>query len=617
MSTAPPCPFPFGLTVRHRSHQTVVGQVTGWNYSPAHDTWCVHVGTVFDLPDAWVPHTATEPAPPHPAGGDHMRRDPAPDVNNPDVNNPDIAPDAPPHGPAASTVDENDDAAGVEAAESPAGTGPVTEPRRSPRLLRGRRARTTGTGRATAETGPGWSRLPDGHRRGGVRAPGHGYDGSVFRLPTVRTSSRTAALAYPFLAQPPLTNRGTYIGTNLSSGAAFTFDPWVLYNAKRIDNPNVLVSADIGSGKTNLVCALTLRSMIFGRKIAAIDAKYDWARFADTYGGQAITVGAEGSTAVLNPLDIDVDRMRPVSDVDADGQPIDRGRLAAEKQLELMRAVLAMKLRRDIAAGLFEESALMAALEQANRSRSFRPILSDVYAALVEPDRDLATELRVTREDYFTATRELRGALHSLLQGKAGRLFNGQSTVTFDADAPIVALNLFPLLQDDENLPIAFTCASAWLEAALMSGRGNRWAVYDEAWKVLQSSPAAVKRLQQQFRLSRTFGMSNVLVLHNLSDAAAVAGDGSAASKQAAQLVSMAATRIVGKTLPDQIAATQDGLALTDTETAVIRSAGTGEFIVKIQTTAGARSYRIQVARHPAEATWWDTASGMNTPTGG
>ena len=135
--------------------------------------------------------------------------------------------------------------------------------------------------------------------------------------------------------------------------------------------------------------------------------------------------------------------------------------------------------------------------------------------------------------------------------------------------------------------------------------------MYDEAWKVLQSAPAAVARLQQQFRLARTYGIANLLVLHNVSDAAALAMDGSAVSKQAQQLVSMAATRIVGKVLPDQLQATQDALALTDTERGIVARAGPGEFVFKTQTTGGVRGFWVRVERHPLEAQWWDTTAGM------
>ncbi len=440
-------------------------------------------------------------------------------------------------------------------------------------------------------------RVAPGTTTAGIKLPGNGYDSGRFRVPTMRTSTKTAATAYPFLSPTGLLNRGTYIGRNRANASPFCYDPWELYAARLIDNPNALIVADIGSGKTNLACALTLRSLPFGRKIAAVDIKDDLARIAEIYGGQAISVGAPGSTQIINPLDVDL-------------QTEDVG-VVLDKRASTLRAVLAIKLGRELQAARFEESALIAAIEQATAATNNDPILSDVYAALCEPTRPLWDEVYVDRDTYMHSTSELRGAYHSLLQGRAGALFNGRSTVRFSSDAPIVVTNLKPLSEDSHLLPIAFTLASAWLEGALMRGDAPRWALYDEAWKVLQTAPAAVSRLQQQFRLARAYGIANLLVLHNISDAAAIAVDGSAASKQAQQLVSMAATRMVGKVVADQLQPTQDALALTDTERSIVSRAGTGEFVFKIQTTAGVRGFWVQVARHALEAQWWDTTGGM------
>ena len=112
-----------------------------------------------------------------------------------------------------------------------------------------------------------------------------GRDRTRFALPGLRVSTATAAVAYPFLAQAPLTHKGTFLGTNMGTGAPFCYSPFELYRDGLITNPNILVAGEIGSGKTNTTCALTLRSIPLGFKVAAVDAKADWARFARAYGG--------------------------------------------------------------------------------------------------------------------------------------------------------------------------------------------------------------------------------------------------------------------------------------------------------------------------------------------
>ena len=74
------------------------------------------------------------------------------------------------------------------------------------------------------------------------------------------------------------------------------------------------------------------------------------------------------------------------------------------------------------------------------------------------------------------------------------------------------------------------TCASAWLEQSLTTSGdqpGTRWVVYDEAWRLLRS-PALLGRMQAQWKLSRAYGIANLLILHRLSDLDAVAATGTA-----------------------------------------------------------------------------------------
>ena len=52
---------------------------------------------------------------------------------------------------------------------------------------------------------------------------------------------------------------------------------------------------------------------------------------------------------------------------------------------------------------------------------------------------------------------------------------------------------------------------------------------------------------------------------------------------------------------------------ITTAEADVIANASRGEFLVKLQTTHGTRSYRLAVDLHPNELAWWDTTAGMRS----
>lgn len=152
------------------------------------------------------------------------------------------------------------------------------------------------------------------------------------------------------------------------------------------------------------------------------------------------------------------------------------------------------------------------------------------------------------------------------------------------------------------------------MEAALATpGNGQRFAVYDEAWRVLSHAHGAIDRLQQQFRLARAWGLSNVLVLHNLRDTLNVGDAGSAERNKAESLLALAGTKVIGYQPAKELPGTAAALDLTQAEVDVIANASRGEFLVKLQTTAGVRSYRIRVDLHPYELQWWDTTAGMHS----
>ena len=463
------------------------------------------------------------------------------------------------------------------------------------------RTRTTDS----SETGWATASAPASGRRG------QGRDRTRFGLPGLRVSTATAAVAYPFLAQAPLTHKGTFLGTNMGTGAPFTFSPFELYRDGLITNPNILVAGEIGSGKTNTTCALTLRSIPLGFKVAAVDAKADWARFARSYGGAAISIGP-GRGNRLNPLDVSDALL--AARVDAEGHRIDPQVLAKAAQLRLLEGLIEIRLERSLAVD--ERTAVALALEQGLHATGGAPILSDIAAALRAPDPHLAAGISRSTPEILAAGNAARWAFDSLLTTVAKDLFDGPSTTRFDSTAPIVAIDLSDLYNDNANLSIAFTCASAWMEAALATpGSGQRFAVYDEAWRVLAHAHGAIDRLQQQFRLARSWGLSNVLVLHNLRDTLNVGDAGSAERNKAESLLALAGTKVIGYQPAKELPATTAALDLTTAEADVIAGATRGEFLVKLQTTHGSRSYRVKVDLHPRELTWWDTNAEMCNST--
>jgi len=81
-----------------------------------------------------------------------------------------------------------------------------------------------------------------------------------------------------------------------------------------------------------------------------------------------------------------------------------------------------------------------------------------------------------SRAQLIDDGREVAHAVNRLVGGDLGGLFDGPSTVRFDADLPMVSLDLSRIAGSDAKIGMVMTCASSWMEAALQDPAGGpRW----------------------------------------------------------------------------------------------------------------------------------------------
>lgn len=91
------------------------------------------------------------------------------------------------------------------------------------------------------------------------------------------------------------------------------------------------------------------------------------------------------------------------------------------------------------------------------------------------------------------------------------------------------------------------TCASAWMESALLDpDGGQRWVIYDEARR-LMAHPGLLHRVDAQSRLARHYGIVNMLIFHKLTDLDNVGASGTAARALTPSLLANAETAKVSK----------------------------------------------------------------------
>lgn len=409
------------------------------------------------------------------------------------------------------------------------------------------------------------------------------------RLPAHQDTSATLAGAYPFLAEGGLGGEGVFVGQDVYSGGSFVFDPWVLYQRGVITAPNVVLAGIVGAGKSALAKSLYTRSIPFGRRVYVPgDPKGEHTPVARAVGGQAIVLG-HGLANRLNPLDAGR-RPSRVSDVEWEA-------MVTARRRDLIGALAETVLDRPLSP--VEHTVVDIALAAAVASADV-PILPMVVERILSPDS--SGDPRLAEDGRIVGH-----ALRRLVAGDLAGIFDGPSTVAFDPDLPMISLDLSRVAENNALISVLMTCASAWMESALLDPNGGqRWVVYDVAWQLMQH-PALLRRMDAHWRLARHYGIANMLIFHKLTDLDNVGDNGTAARALAASLLANAETRIIYRQESDQLGATAALLNLTGTEQQMLPQLGTGQGLWRIKD----RSFVVQHQLHPDELAMFDTTARM------
>ena len=414
-----------------------------------------------------------------------------------------------------------------------------------------------------------------------------------FRVPPHQDTSATLQGAYPFLAEGGLGSQGVFVGQDMYSGGSFVYDPWVLYQRGIITAPNLVLAGIVGSGKSSLAKSLYTRSIPFGRRVYIPgDPKGEHTAVAEAVGGKAIILG-HGLRNRLNPLD---EGYRPGGLSDPEWAST-----VASRRRDLIGALTETVLDRSLSP--LEHTVIDVALQAVVATASV-PILPMIVDRILTPDA--GDDARLAEDGRLVGH-----ALRRLVSGDLAGLFDGPSTVTFDPTLPMITLDLSRVVENSTLISVLMTCSSAWMESALLDPNGGqRWVVYDEAWR-LMSHPALLKRMDAHWRLARHYGIANLLIFHKLTDLDNVGDQGSAMRSLANSLLANAESRIIYRQESDQIGSTAKTLGLTGTEQKLLSSLGTGQGLWRIKE----RSFVVQHQLHPDELRAFDTTQRMTGNT--
>jgi len=286
----------------------------------------------------------------------------------------------------------------------------------------------------------------------------------------------------------------------------------------------------------------------------------------------------------------------------------------ARRQMELLSSLASACLGRSLLPR--ERAALGVALESATE-RADAPTVPSVVEELLAPTAASAASLRTELHELLEDGRDVALELRRLVHGDLCGMFDGPTTSGLDLSAPLVVLDL-SALYTSTALGILMACATAWLQAALARASSAREAtvrtsghvflVVDEAWAIL-SNLGVARWLQSSWKLSRAFGVSNVAVLHRVSDLRSVGASDSEQVALAQGLLADSETRVIYAQSPGELALAGELLSLSATESDLLPQLRRGVALWKV----GQRSFLVQHRLSPMERLLVDTDGAMTS----
>ncbi|WP_137845820.1 hypothetical protein [Microbacterium sp. 2FI] len=332
-------------------------------------------------------------------------------------------------------------------------------------------------------------------------------------IPAHQATSQHIAGIYPFVADAGLGHRGPIVGVDLNADALWHFSPFETYTDttdRGSFSTNILVLGAYRAGKSASIKMLVTRSIAFGHQaVVPSDPKGEWVAVAEAIpGGNVIRLGG-GHATRLNPLD-----RGPRRSGTTDEQH--------EQMVRQRRTTTLISLVETTLTGTHltavEHAAIHHALEQCIAETADHPTLRGVYHQLDALSRD-GSDPRLAEGAV-----QPRFVLRRFVEGDLSGLFEDESTVAFDDEAPIVVVDTSELFaRGDLVAQLSQTCTTSWTQAVILNREAhrNRYVIREEGWRDMRGLPS-LQRQQEWLKLSRHYGISNIVILHKMGDLDAV-----------------------------------------------------------------------------------------------
>ena len=392
-------------------------------------------------------------------------------------------------------------------------------------------------------------------------------------IPAHQATSQHIAAIYPFVADSGLGHRGPILGVDLNADALWHFSPWEAYvdsTERGTFSTNILVLGAYRGGKSATVKTLVTRSIAFGHQVVVpSDPKGEWVDVAEAIpGGRVIRLGG-GIGTRLNPLDRGPRRAGATDD--------QHEQMVRQRRIGTLVSLIEMTLGGKLTA--VEHAAVLDALQRCIAETGDRPTLRGVYTELGE----LAGETDAAFGAAEGAIQPLF-VLRRFVEGDLSGLFEDESTVEFDQDAPIVVTDTSELFaRSDLAAQLTQVCTTAWIQAVISdrAARRTRYVVREEGWRDM-TSLASLQMFQQWLKLSRHYGISNIVILHKMGDLDAVGDADSLERSLAYSIVGDIENKFIFRVNHQEQAALRTRLNLPGPHAEMARHLRKGEFLAYV-----------------------------------
>ncbi len=300
----------------------------------------------------------------------------------------------------------------------------------------------------------------------------------------------TGALSacFPFTtAFLEIQDSGVMMGINKDNNIPIVMDVF----KKPFTNPNGIVLATSGSGKSYLIKLAILRHLMRGTRVIVIDPQREYTAMTKEYNGEVITISRRSNT-IINPMDLL-------------GQDLGDKLLTLESLFEIMlspnedqKGILSKAVMRTY-------NAKKITKDDDKSWTKDPPTLGDLYDELEKMSKKITGD---EKSEYSAVLNKL----HRYVYG-AFSFLNKKTSISLEKD--MVSFNIKDM--PEQVKPIAMFLILEYVYKTMMKDKDRKLLVIDEAWSLLQHASES-NYVFKIVKTSRKFNMGLVIITQEVKD---------------------------------------------------------------------------------------------------